>query len=324
MKPNGIDLRLVTVVTLAVLVIAVGARAISTGQSQLVRLDDFERRAGVDVGPESPWFAAGLGGDADIYAIIAVDPAGEGPGRRIFSPSYRYARAGYSWIAWSLAAGQPEWVLFGLSLTGALALAATTVMALRLSDELGYRAMLLLLNPALYVGFLYDTAEPLAIALLTLAFTGGSFLAVLALSIVRPSYMAGLVPLGTSFIIGLTAAIGFRLYWVGHFGDALLGGSGTFALPFIGVASTPSVAGVLVAAAGLYTVVRGGTHRDIGWILAGLMVCSLSEVVYDTPINAVRAAGLLPVLWTFGPGHLRKLRSTIQLPRWAQSAKSAA
>lgn len=316
---SGSDPRVIAVVTLAVLTVAVGIRAISTGEDHLVRLDDFERRAGMNVGPELPWFASGIGGDADIYVILGVDPGGEGPAKRIFNPSYRYARVGYSWMAWLLSLGRPEYILLGLSLTGTLALAATTVMAVRLADELGNRAVLLVLNPALFVGFLQDTAEPLAIALLTLAFGSASVLALLGLSIVRPSYLAGVAPLGKGFMIALAAAVGFRLYWVAHFGDAVTGGVVNFTAPLLGVISSPSLTGVLVVAAGIYTVLRGVTDRDLGWIMAGLMVCCLSEVVYDTPVNAVRAAGLLPVLWAFGPGHLQRLRATMRVRRTAES-----
>lgn len=39
---------------------------------------------------------------------------------------------------------------------------------------------------------------------------------------------------------------------------------------------------------------------ELAWILSGLLVIMMSTVVFDTPYNAVRAAGMLPVLWAFG------------------------
>jgi len=56
-------------------------------------------------------------------------------------------------------------------------------------------------------------------------------------------------------------------------------------------------------------------NKDLGWVLSGLLVMSLSVIVVDTPVNAVRAAGLLPVLWAFGPNYqARSIRATLFSP----------
>jgi hypothetical protein len=158
-----------------------------------------------------------------------------------------------------------------------------------------------LANPALYIGFVGDTAEPLAIALLTLALAYGSFLATLALAIVRPDYLVGLLSNWRLVLSGALLGVGFRMFWVERFDDSMIGGSVALSWPMVGIIDASSPVGWLVIAAGLFTVVRGIVERDLSWVASGVLVVCFSAVVYDSTANAIRAAGLLPVLWAFGP-----------------------
>ncbi|MGA7228327.1 MAG: hypothetical protein WBZ40_09940 [Acidimicrobiia bacterium] len=276
------------------------ARGIEAGPQDLDRLHEFERESGLDVGPETEWFANGLSGDGAVYAIMATDPFGSAEGALILEPSYRYARVGYSWVSSALVLGRRSLILMGLSFTGLLCVGLVTFMAAGMRDQLGIRTWFLVLNPALFIGALYDTAEPLAIVLVVAGFMAGLRLASLALAVVRPTYAVAVANRPYTFVTVIVLAILFRLVWVVHFGDSILGGASNLALPFTGVVSSPNPVGIAVVVAGLVTLIGGIRARSWSWLAAGLLVCCLGGPVYADPINAVRAAGMLPVLWAFG------------------------
>jgi hypothetical protein len=48
-------------------------------------------------------------------------------------------------------------------------------------------------------------------------------------------------------------------------------------------------------------VLVGLKWRDFGWLGAGALVLLLGSAVTEYPVNAFRVAGMLPVLWAFGP-----------------------
>ena len=291
----------VAVLIVLVAVVAVFIRGLASDQADLDNLASFQAKSGLEVGPELAWFANGLHGDGAVFAIMTSDPLGRGEGALIFDPSYRYARVGYSWAASLASIGQESLILLGLSLVGLGSVVFVSIVSIGLRPTLGPKAWFLLLNPALVIGFLYDTAEPLGIALLVMALRGGRFAPAIGLAVVRESYLVALARRHLSFLLVLTVAIGVRLYWVFHFGDSLLGGAGNLALPFVGVTSKPSAAGVIVTATAFATVIIGIRCRNLAWILSGALVCSLGELVFANPINSFRAAGMLPVLWAFGP-----------------------
>ncbi|MGA7097452.1 MAG: hypothetical protein WB245_07780 [Acidimicrobiia bacterium] len=276
------------------------ARGIEAGPQDLERLHEFERESGLDVGPDTEWFANGLSGDGAVYAIMATDPFGSAQGALILDPSYRYARVGYSWVSSALVLGRRSLILMGLSFTGLICVGLVTFMAAGLRDQLGLKTWLLVLNPALFIGALYDTAEPLAIVLLVAGFVAGLRLCSLALAVVRPTYAVAVANRPATFVAVIVLSILFRLVWVAHFGDSIMGGASNLAFPFTGVASSPNPVGFAVLVAGLVTLIGGIRARSWSWLAAGLLVCCLGGPVYADPINAVRAAGMLPVLWAFG------------------------
>jgi hypothetical protein len=51
------------------------------------------------------------------------------------------------------------------------------------------------------------------------------------------------------------------------------------------------------------TLVLGLRHRNWGWVASGLLVICFSEYVVAEAANGWRAAGVLFVLWAFGPGY---------------------
>lgn len=286
---------------LATVLVAILARGLVTGPPDLEDLSEVKAIAGVDLGPESEWYASGMNGDGATFAVMAADPLGRGPGRLLKVPSLRYSRFAYAWLATGLALGRDELVLFGLSLVGLLSVGGVAWVAFGLRDRMGASAWLLVANPALFISFVGDTAESLGILLLTIGLVGGAgLIAGLGLSVVRPSYLLGLGFNPGVAVSGLLIAVISKSLWAAHFGDGVLSGSFNLSLPLAGFLESPSVVGWLVVGAGAFTLARGATRRDISWVVSGMLVLSLSSVVYDTPINAVRAGGLLPVLWAFG------------------------
>jgi hypothetical protein len=286
---------------MVLVLLGIGIRLAVSGPEDIDKLAQFEATSGIDVGPKTAWFATGLHGDGAVYTVIAADPFGAGVGRTLLIPSYRYSRAGYSWLGAALVIGRDQLLLLGLSLVGLASIAVVAWQAVKLREALGLKAWLLLANPALYIGFVGDTAEPLAIALLTLALAHGSLLASLGLAMVRPDYLVGLLSNWRLALSGGLLGVAFRMLWVERFDDSVVGGSVALAWPMVGILEAGSPVGWLVIAAGLYTVIKGVVTRDLSWVASGVLVVCFSAVVYDTPVNAIRAAGLLPVLWAFGP-----------------------
>lgn len=147
-------------------------------------------------------------------------PSGVDWAGTLYHPSYRFARSGYSWVASALVLGEENLLLLGLSEVGLVSIGVVVWIATGLRESLGPRARFLLANPALYLGFLIDTAEPLAVALLTLALVGSSTWSAVGLAVVRPSYLVALANKGRMLVLAVLAALAFRLFWVVRFGDS--------------------------------------------------------------------------------------------------------
>jgi hypothetical protein len=287
----------------AILAMSIGAltRALAADSQDLARLTEFESATGLDVGPDAAWFTTGLSGDGAVFTIMAADPLGRDQGKFIREASYRYARVGFSWVSALLVLGRESLLLLGLSAVGLISVGVVAGMALALSRRVGIRGWLLLVSPALFIGFLYDTAEPLAIALTATIFFTAGYIPTAALAIVRPTFAISTATSWRHLTLAGVIAVAFRLYWVTHFGDALFGVD-PIGLPLVGIFHTFSLAGGLVVLSGVVTVVIGIWRRNLAWILCGVLVCCFGDKVLADPINAVRAAGMLPVLWAFGPG----------------------
>lgn len=267
---------------------------------------------GLPVENAGPWFSAWTLGDGQAFAIIASDPLGLEFGQVLRDPGYRFARAGYSWLTWMVTAGQHQLIPYGLAVVGGLALLATLVTAIVLRERLGPSAWFIVLNPALYLGFAGDTTEPLAILLLSIALASNSPWAGAAVGVTRPDYLLATMGKWKAMSGGVIAAVVIGLYALWKFGvDSLLPDVDLITLPFGGYITHPSIAGWLLAALALVTAAIGVRHRNWTWVAAGLFVICFAPVVIEDPVNAWRAAGMLPVLWAFGPRPEQAQRSAV-------------
>ena len=163
-------------VGVAVLIIGLGVRfaMVRTAEPPLSAADlaRFEETYGLDLPTwyeSTPFFLLWSRGDGQAFVALASDLDLSGPARELAVPVYRFSRAGYAWLGRLAALGRPGWVPVGLMMVNALALLAVGAMASVMAQRRGPVSYMLAANPALYVGFASDTAEPLGIALLTAA-----------------------------------------------------------------------------------------------------------------------------------------------------------
>ncbi len=261
-------------------------------------------RYDLDISEPGAWFSAWSLGDGQAFAVIAADPSGVKLSGEIKEPAYRYTRAGYGWAATLGSLGRETWIPYGLAVVGTLAIVGTLALAARLRDRLGARAWLIVANPALYLGFAGDTAEPLGIFLLVWALGGGSLIASALLGITRPSYLVALAGRLRQIVVGVIATIAILVYGFLRFSSAqFVPDGGRVAVPFTAYLENSSLLGWVLAALAVVTLLVGIWRKDWAWGAAALLVVSLGTDVTLDPVNAWRAAGMLPVLWAFGPGY---------------------
>ena len=258
---------------------------------------------GLPVSDVGPWFSAWTLGDGQAFAVIASDPLGLEIGDELRDPGYRYQRAGYSWLVWAGSGGQPGLIPYALAAVGGLAIIGILILAISRRERLGPLVWFLVLNPALYIGFAGDTAEPLAILFLGLALASSRPWAGVALGVTRPDYLLALLGRWKTFGYGVAAAALLVGYAVIRFGFETLipGGARLFGLPLAGYIENPSAAGWALAVLAVVTLAIGVRFRNWTWVVVGLYVLCFSHTVVLDPVNAWRAAGLMPVLWAFGP-----------------------
>lgn len=304
----------------------VAVRWATTGPNDLQDIERFEIVTGIRIGPENAFFASGLNGDGATFAAVALDPLGENISETLRVRSFRYLRIGYPWLAALLTLGQGQLVLLGLAIVGLVAAGVVAWVASRLNEQRGPWAWLLIANPALIIGVLRDTAEPLALALIAVSIYSGSAVAGLSVSIVRPTYLVALVGRWRVFLGGLLIAALVKVYWSWHFVEPLTTGGFNLSWPFDGILEAPTPLGWALVLAAVATAAVGVIRSDWSWVLSGAFVLCLGEVVFDTPMNAVRAAGYLPVLWAFGPRYTPSgsLRELVGIRRWEIPGEASA
>jgi hypothetical protein len=255
-----------------------------------------------DFGTWPSVFYTGAGGDGEVFAVLAADPFGSGQFPSLLHVTYRYSRVGFSLVAWMFSFGNETFVLPALALVGLLAVGGVGFASGFLRERLGWRSWILMLNPALYIGSIGDTAEPLGILLLVLAMVGSGLLASAALGMTRPTYAVAIFNRLDLALAAVLTAIAVRLAAVVIFQAPFFDSpSSYFSLPAVAYFLEPSFAGFAVLIAGLATMRVGLAKRNLAWVSSGLLVIVLGTAVTEDPINAVRAAGMLPVLWVFGP-----------------------
>ncbi len=305
----------------AALLIGMGLRVTVTATAGLGPADlaRFEAESGVDL-PDgyagTPFFLMWTRGDGATYLTLAADLDLDGPARRLLSPRLRVSRLGFAALIWLFAFGRVEWFpisLFALSAVGLAAYGALTGL-LAAGDR---RAWWLLANPAVLIGFVGDSTEPVGLGLLlgvalsshaTLTAVGGSLLGGVRPSLTPATLVARRpwVAASTSATVTAALAVAGRLAFPHDppfpFRPPLMGyveAVPTTPLPDLLVA-------VMVAAAAITTLILGLVRRSgtvrWGWVLGALVVLSLPVRSIDAATNLLRIAGFLPVLWALGDG----------------------
>ncbi|MFQ5523849.1 MAG: hypothetical protein ACE5F5_09770 [Acidimicrobiia bacterium] len=263
-----------------------------------------EDRLGIDVGDPSPWFSAWALGDGQAFALIAADPSGQRLAAVVGEPAYRFSRAAYGWAAWAVTLGNEEKVPQALALVGVLAVSGNLAVAVHLRRRLGPSVWFLILNPALYLGFAGDTAEPMGALVLALTLVAGSTWTAAILGVTRPSYLIALLRWRRALLAGFSAAMMLALYSLWRFGaDRFIPDGGRLDFPLRAYFEVPSLAAALLAVLAVVTLIVGLLNRDGAWVVTAALVLSLGSDVVINPVNAWRAAGMLPVLWAFGPNY---------------------
>lgn len=258
----------------------------------------------IDLGEPNRWFSAWSVGDGQAFAVIAADPSGEKLSKEIKEPIYRFSRAGYGWLSAAMSLGRDAWIPYGMALAGAVALAGNLWLAIYLRRSIGPRAWFLVLNPALYIGFAGDTAEPLALLALAFGLASGAVWATLILAVTRPSYLLALITRGRQFSYGVATAVALAIYGILRFGtDDLVPDGGRLDIPLRAYFENASVAGWVLVGLAFSTLIVGFMRKDWSWVLSGLLVLSFGSDVTLAVENAWRAGGMLAILWTFGPNY---------------------
>jgi hypothetical protein len=293
---DGLFAALVAVVT------ALALRFWLTNPQDYLHYSVLEELTGIDFGTWPDVFYSGGGGDGEVFAVLAADPLGSGPSQLIPVVLHRFLRIGFAWLAWAFSLGQEQLVLPALFTVGLLAVSGVGFMSGFLRERLGLKSWALLISPAVYIGFIGDTVEPLGTLLLVLSLTASGIWAAAALGISRPTYAVALFGKWKLLSAVVAAVIVIRLLAFGLFGGSILESiDGSFSLPFVAYFDHASVVGFLVLAGAVVTIGVGMIRRDLAWVVAGMFVVVLGGPIIENPINAVRAAGMLPVLWAFGP-----------------------
>ncbi len=263
----------------------------------------FEEEYRVEVGRPGPWFSAWSLGDGQAYAAIGIDPTGQTLAAVVDETGYRFARAGYGWAVWATSLGQATLVPYALAVVGALALLAALAVAIRVRPSLGPRAWLIVVNPALFIGFAHDTSEPMGIALLAAGFAGAAWWLSGILGVTRPTFLVALWGRWRQLALGAFTFVALSIYSTLAFGvDAMIPDGGRLGAPLYAYIVHPSVWGLLLGGIAVVTLLIGVKEKDWIWVLVGTFVLCFGTDVLRDPINAWRAAGLLPVVWAFGRG----------------------
>lgn len=140
----------------------------------------------------------------------------------------------------------------------------------------------------------------MGIALLVWALISGSLAA--ALATVRPSFVFGLLGRPKQLVVGGLAAIIMRVTAGFRFESEATSGLFNITWPLVGYVHEPSAVGLSVAGAAMVTLFVGVVKQRPAWIGAGLLVMMFAEPVSSAGgLNAVGAAGVLPVIWALDP-----------------------
>lgn len=296
------------IAAMALVLMAVMVRAVVATPADHRHFEVVEGLTNLDFGSWPYFFYTSGGGDGEIFAVLAADPLGFDASQSIPHVIYRYSRVGSSLLAWIISLGRDALVLPALAFVGLVSIAGVGFLAGYHRERLGAKAWLLILNPALLNGFIGDTAEPLAIFLLTLILVGsGNALAPIGLAITRPTYAASLVERTRPLVIAIGAAVAVRLFaWWRFSGSIFDSPDSVFAPPLMAYLSEPGIVSIFVGLAAVGTLAMGITNKNWTWLASGAFVTCIGPAVLAHPVNLVRAAGMIPVVWALVPLHRSK------------------
>lgn len=302
--------------------LGVGLRAVVTSAAGLTPADlaRFEDESGIDLPDafgEVPFFLMWTRGDGGTYLALAADLDLDGPSHRLLSPRLRVSRLGFAVLIWLVAFGRVAWFPISLFFVVTAGLGLYGAMTARLA-AVDRRAWWLLANPAVLIGYVGDSTEPLGLGLLLLAAlattTGTSAAAGTLLGGVRPSlFPATLAGRHPGAAATATGAVAVALFGLGRavfptdpafpFRPPLAG-----YLTAIPAMAVPDLLVVVVVAVAAGATIVVGVRRHRGgvrwaWILSGVLVLALPDQSIDQATNLLRIAGILPVLWALGGAH---------------------
>ncbi len=283
--------------------VAVMVRAVVATPIDYRHYEVVEGLTHVDFGSWPDFFYTSGGGDGEIFAVLGADPFGLDASQSIPHVIYRYSRVGSSLLASIISLGRDPLVLPALAFVGLLSVAGVGFLAGYHRERLGAKAWLLILNPALLNGFIGDTAEPLAIFLLTLILLGSrNAWTTIGMAITRPTYAVSLVERTRLLVIAIAAAVAVRFFaWWRFAGSIFDSPDSVFAPPLIGYVAEPSIVSVFVGLAAVGTLAMGVTNKNWTWLASGAFVMCIGPAVLAHPVNLVRAAGMIPVVWALVP-----------------------
>ncbi len=274
-------------------------------------LDRFRANTGIELPSwyaEVPPLLTWARGDGEVFLALAADPLIEDEASNIRSPGYRFTKSGYAWAMGLVAFGQTALLPIAALVVNVGSAAIYGAWVVRRAERDG-RLTLLLANPAMLIGFVSDSSEPLALAALVTALsaTRGVGLVGALVGAVRPDY-ATVLPAGRrpgAAVLGAVAAfVSLRvaarlLRFDGLDGFARLG------LPFRGyVAGLGGELDDLLLIACIPLLVVLGVvawwirprRLQFAWVATiGLMIVLAAEVTQDA-VNLLRAWGSVPIL----------------------------
>jgi hypothetical protein len=228
---------------------------------------------------------------------------------------YRYGRAGYAWAARLAGLGQVGLIPIGLLAVNVVSVVTLGWIAGAHRDRWGLRSLLLVAGPGALIATASDTAEASGLALAAIAAVASMRAGVFAgliLGLVRPDFAtvvflrrAEVIPVGAAVAAG---AVGIRLLGTVGFGLDWAGSDGTITVPLLGyldvwseqTAGSRTITLVLLATA-IATVAWGLTRehgwRRVGFVTTGVFLLMFSPKVLLFPVNSLRAAAALSLLW---------------------------
>lgn len=254
-------------------------------------------------------------GDGIAFYSLAGDLNADGPAQFLPpDPAYRMTRIGYSVAVRAVSYIPGVSIAAGLTLVNLGSIAAMGLLLPPLLARYGDRALLLYLNPAIWLAVAFDTSEALGILLLLAAITFRRWVALASaglLGITRPSLAVALpssrLPFATTSI-ALSAAAGVQI-WLSYRNISPTDGAGNLTLPMSGylrawatmpaasrIAATMVVAGALVALLWALNSRRHSVGMRCSLLAAGALALMLAPQVVDRPENLLRAAAALPVV----------------------------